>query len=109
MTEKPEFRIPDLSNATPSFLVDELGSLREQIKDMQKYEGILKERLKAEYENDAKYKAEGSIKGTTFSVKATEVVQVRLDGDRIREEMGDEWCTAHSKEIKYIELRTKRN
>src|SRR5690606_39693568 len=31
--EKPKFKMPDLSNATPTGLVDMLGDVREQIKD----------------------------------------------------------------------------
>jgi hypothetical protein len=45
--EKPKFKMPDLSNATPTGLVDMLGDVREQIKDLQKLEGIYKDALSA--------------------------------------------------------------
>lgn len=50
--KKRDFVMPNLANATPGGLVDMLGDVREQIKDLQKYEGIYKDalaaRLKAE-------------------------------------------------------------
>lgn len=45
--EKPKFVMPNLANATPEGLVDMLGETREQIKDLQKLEGIYKEALQA--------------------------------------------------------------
>lgn len=45
--EKPKFQMPNLENATPTGLVDLLGQTREQIKDLEKLEGIYKEALKA--------------------------------------------------------------
>lgn len=47
------FAIPDLSNATPSFLVDELRSTRAQAAYCKKYEGVLKQRLGAMRQKDA--------------------------------------------------------
>lgn len=44
---KPEFQMPNLANATPGGLCDMLGDVREQIKDLQKLEGIYKEALEA--------------------------------------------------------------
>ena len=48
--KKPDFVMPNLSNATASGLIDMLGSIREEIKDLQKKEGICKEALKARLE-----------------------------------------------------------
>jgi len=44
---KPKFKMPNLENMTPSGLADLLGEVREQIKDLEKLEGIYKEALKA--------------------------------------------------------------
>lgn len=38
--KKSEFRMPNLANATPEGLVDMLGDIREQMKDLKKLEGI---------------------------------------------------------------------
>lgn len=45
--EKKQFKMPDLSNATPGGLVDMLGELREEIADLKKLEGIYKSALEA--------------------------------------------------------------
>lgn len=45
--DKPAFQMPNLSNATPEGLADMLGEVREQIKDLQKLEGIYKQALEA--------------------------------------------------------------
>lgn len=45
--EKAKFTMPNLANATPEGLVDMLGEVREQIKDLQKLEGIYKDALAA--------------------------------------------------------------
>lgn len=43
-----EFRIPDLSNATMAFIVDELGATRKTASKMKTYEAILKQRIQIE-------------------------------------------------------------
>lgn len=45
--EKPKFVMPNFGNATPEGLVDMLGEVREQIKDLQKLEGLYKDALDA--------------------------------------------------------------
>lgn len=45
--DKPKFKVPNLANATPEGLVDMLGEVREQMKDLKKLEGIYKEALEA--------------------------------------------------------------
>lgn len=57
---KPKFKMPNFANATPEGLTDMLGEVREQIKDLQKLEGLYKEALTARLsaaESDAKAKA----------------------------------------------------
>ena len=48
--KKPDFVMPTLGNATLEGLVDMLGKTREEIKDLQKYEGIYKDAIKARME-----------------------------------------------------------
>lgn len=44
---KPEFRIPILDNLTPEGIADLLGTIREQMANDKKLEGIYKDKLKA--------------------------------------------------------------
>lgn len=60
--DKPKFEMPKLDNATPSFLIDELGKVREQIKHLEKYEGIYKEALQGRIRKEEKEKAEAAAK-----------------------------------------------
>lgn len=45
--EKKKFVMPNLANATPGGLVDMLGEVREEKKDLEKLEGIYKEAIAA--------------------------------------------------------------
>lgn len=45
--EKADFKMPNLANATPEGVIDMLGEVREQMKGLEKLEGIYKEWLKA--------------------------------------------------------------
>lgn len=60
--EKPKFQMPNLGNATIPGLIDMLGKVREEIKDLQKLEGIYKEavgaRIEAEEKEAAKLQAQ---------------------------------------------------
>lgn len=60
--DKPKFEMPKLDNATPSFLIDELGKVREQIKHLEKYEGIYKEALMGRIRKEEKEAAEAKAK-----------------------------------------------
>ena len=51
--KKRDFVMPNFANATPQGLADMLGDVREQIKDLQKYEGMYKEALSARIKADA--------------------------------------------------------
>lgn len=44
-SKKPKFQMPNLANATPEGLMDMLGDVREQMKDLKKLEGIYKDAL----------------------------------------------------------------
>lgn len=57
---KAKFVMPTLGNATLGGLVDMLGETREQIKDLQKYEGIYKDAINARLEA-LKKEAEAAI------------------------------------------------
>lgn len=46
MANKPKREAPNLANATQEFLIDEIASLRDQMKDLEYLEGVYKEALK---------------------------------------------------------------
>ena len=100
---KLKSKMPDLDNATPGFLVDELGAVREKIKDLQKYEGYYKEALKARLEP-----GQATVDGEVFSALIDEVEQVRLDTTGIRKDMDEEWIDKYSKLVEFITIKTVR-
>lgn len=96
---------PDLSNATPEGLVDELGRVRRIMSRFKAYEGFLKEGLKARWpktEDPNKEMIMGedgeprikmvpvtSVRGEIYGAEWSEVTQNRVDMDAIREHYGD--------------------
>lgn len=99
---KKKFRMPDLSNATPGFLVDELGEVREKIAELKKLEGFYKEALLARSHEVH------SVEGETFVAGLTDRSQQRLDTAGLKEEFGEQWYQDHTKTITFREVRTTR-
>lgn len=95
--------MPNLSNATPEFLVDELGAVRNQIKELKKREGFFKQALEARLEPD-----QAEVAGEVYTATITLTVSERLDTASIRDEMSPEWINSHSKVSEYNTIRTKR-
>jgi hypothetical protein len=73
-----EFVMPNLENATPQFLIDELGEVRERIKVLQKYEGLYKAALEARLGDITRMQSE------RYSLLVKHVDQERLDGDKVK-------------------------
>lgn len=87
-------KVPDLSNATPSFLIDEIGKIRDQNKENKFYEGIYRKALDARLAKDQLI-VEGDAFIGNFSTSVTE----RLDLDAVRSILTPEQlkqCTAAS-------------
>jgi hypothetical protein len=59
-SKAPEFKVPDLSNATPVGVADMLGVTREQKKDLEKLEGIYKGWLESNYFKPLEEKAKAA-------------------------------------------------
>jgi len=57
--KKANFVMPNLANATPGGLVDMLGKVREEMKDLKKLEGIYKEAIAARADIELPKKADG--------------------------------------------------
>lgn len=95
--------LPNLDNATPAILVDWLGAMREQMKELKQLEGYYKQALTARLGED-----EDEITGELFEAEIIDVEQMRLDNDVVKEEMGEEWWSDHCKLIEYQMIKTKR-
>lgn len=100
---KAKVKVPNFANATPGFLVDELGEVRAKLKELQGQEGVLKEALQARLP-----KGTTAVTGEKYNAAITQTSQVRLDTDKIRSEMPEEWVAEHSKEITFTTIRTSR-
>ncbi len=95
--------LPNLDNATPAVLVDWLGNVREQTKELKQLEGYYKEALLARIDDD-----EEEVVGEKFSATIEDVEQMRLDTGTVKEEMGDDWWQDHCKLSEFKMIRTKR-
>lgn len=101
---RPTFKTPNLENATPGFIVDELGRTREKIADLKKLEGIYKEALSGRVDEDQQL-VEGE---KTFNATIEEVEQMRFDSAGAKKEFGEAWYIEHSKLISFRTIRTMR-
>lgn len=71
--------------------VDELGVLLAQLAPLQRREKELKDKLKA--------KGLPVLEGALFRCTVSESLEARLDGARIKSEMGADWYDAHCKPV----------
>lgn len=94
--------MPDLSNATPGFLTDEIGTLRDEMKELKKREGFFKEALGAMVDG------EDVVTGDKYRMVITHKYQMRLNTDGLKEEYGQKWYNEHSREIDFREFRTNK-
>ena len=97
-----KLEMPNLANATPSFLIDEMGRLRAEIKKLEQMEGYYKEALKAQWPEGEK-----SHEGENYLAERLYVVQSRLDSAKIKEDMDEDWMSEHSKEVSYYQFKVK--
>ena len=95
------FKPSNLANATPQFLVDELGGVRAKIKELQKEEGFLKEALKARVDE-----TDTVVEGDLYAATIEQVFQMRFDSERTKLEMGPEWWAERQKEISFVTIKT---
>lgn len=115
---KEKFQLPDLSNATLPFLIDELGRTRAEVALLDKYEGILKQRIQSERTKDLEEAQRINPNATSWDTKAGEAdfdlvitngAQTRLDTAAIKVDMGEEWLNKYYKQgAPFDTLRTPR-
>lgn len=99
---KPKQDIQNLSNATPEFLVDELGKIRDQQKILEKQEGFYKEALKARLDGRT------FVDGEEYLASIATQERTSLDQQKIKEDMGDEWIKKYSKTTEFQVIRTNK-
>lgn len=79
-------RMPNLANATPGFIVDELGAVRKKLSKLKKLEGFYKEALRARLKKNQRV-----VEGEKFSATITKSARTSLNTDAVKEEMGAGW------------------
>jgi hypothetical protein len=104
-------KLPDLSNATPGFLLAAIAEQRQIQKDGKFFEGIYREKLKSMLTADQLKKMEGDARENVVVESDTLIgtflpgTQERLDTDKIRADMSLEWIKEHTKEIPMTTLK----
>jgi hypothetical protein len=81
MASTPKVNLPNLQNATPEGLIDIIGDLREQQKDLKQREGVYTEALKGRFPEERK----AGIKGEKWEMVVLPVTQERLDTEAVKD------------------------
>lgn len=95
--------MPNLDNATPGSLVDDLGATRVESAKLKKREGFLKQALFARLDE-----GQTLVEGEKFNAMIQDVVQERLDTEKIRASETDEWLEDHTKVVEFKQIRTAK-
>jgi hypothetical protein len=72
--------LPNLENATPGGLIDIIGDLRAQQKELKQREGIYTEALKGRFPTEFA----AGIEGEAFIMNPTTVTQTRLETENVK-------------------------
>jgi hypothetical protein len=113
--EDPKFVVPNFGNATPLFLTDELGKIKNRLKALKKYEGLYTAALLAKlpkvHSEDVAPFGEFSWPEAKFKVIVEPYGSMVLDQERVKGEMGLEWWADHLKatEGKGFKVSVKAN
>jgi hypothetical protein len=103
----PKFQVPDYSNATDGYLIDELAKTRAMSNWLKRQDGVLKEVL---YSRLGREPSTKRVEGERFASPGIKKGQMTiLDGDKIKEDMPEEWVKEHQRTIEFpqIELEAK--
>lgn len=91
MTKKS--KVPTITEA----MVDELATIRDQLKSLAARERVLKEAFRA---NGA-----GIYAGEFNQIEVVFTTRPQINMDDVRDELGAEWIESHSREIEVMNLR----
>jgi hypothetical protein len=102
--------VPNLENATPSFLIDEIGRMRVEAARLQFLDGIYKSALKARV-TDLQLNGGSFIKGEKFVGDYEQKTQERVDTAAVREHFKNdpEILAKLIKIVTFKQLNTKPN
>jgi len=96
-------KLPDLSNATPPYLADELGDIRAEIKRLQKLEGLYKDVLEAKKDPEAT-----TVEGDKWCQVFEMVSQMRINADLCRQHLDAETLAKVTAEVSYRQIKSVR-
>jgi hypothetical protein len=100
--------VPNLDNATPASIIDELGGVRVEKKRLEFLEGIYKQALEARV-TETQLKGFQPVQGEKYTGTYSVVTQERVDGDAVRAEFANnpEMLKKFIKVITFKQLGTK--
>ncbi len=84
MANKPTQTIPNLENATPGFLVDEIGKIRVEAARLKFLEGVYKQALEARVSSTQK-NGDAIIEGDSYVASYRNQTQERIDSESVKE------------------------
>lgn len=94
--------LPKLDNATPGFIVDELGKAREQEKEAKFWVGFYKDQLRAKFPNLTE-----DVMGEVYCADVVEVVQERFDTERFKADY-PELYQEYKKTVEFEQVKTSK-
>lgn len=95
-------QMQNLANATPEFLADELGDIRQQVKDLKKREGFIKTALNARLDYD------DLVHGERYGGVKLLKERASLDTARIREDHDEAWIEKYTNVSQYDQIDTPK-
>lgn len=104
MARKVKYKLPDLTNATPAFLIDEIGKLAEASNHAKKLSKMYKEALTARLPD---YRETEEFQGDTFKLRRNKYTMERLDNDKAKETLDRAGLlNEHLKVLEITSMRT---
>jgi hypothetical protein len=102
---KSKVELPNLANATPEYIVDELGRIRDELNKYKRLEGFFKQALQGRREN-----GQNVISGSVYDALISEETQIRINADKVREyfENDPSGLGAVCEELSFQVIRTTR-
>ena len=91
----------NLDNATPEFLADELGEIRDKQKTLKKQEGFIKAALKARVDDDTI-----SVTGEFYTALFSDLERTGLNTAKIKAEHNEAWIIENSTTTPYSQIKT---
>ena len=98
--------LPNLGKMSDAEILDELGDARKEMNYYKRIEAIYKEAFLARLDESEK-ETGAERESDRFEALITPESQMRFDGDKTKEEMGEEWGTKHCKKIEFLKVSIK--